>query len=107
MQFNRHVTSVKPLEGNRWEVTSIDKPTKTEITEQYDAVMICNGHYNDPYLPKFEGQEKFTGNITHSHTYRSHEPFAGKRVLLVGAGPSGLDIALQVSHVAKYVRKQL
>lgn len=65
--------------------------------------MICNGHYNDPYSPTVEGQEKFEGDIAHSHTYRNAEPYTGKRVLLVGAGPSGLDLALQISKVAKYV----
>lgn len=74
-----------------------------EIIEEYDGVMICNGHYNDPFVPKMEGQDKFRGSIMHSHTYRTPDPFGGKRVLLVGAGPSGLDLALQISRVAKYV----
>lgn len=67
--------------------------------------MVCNGHYNDPYMIKLEGQEKFKGEISHSHTYRKPEPFTGKRVLCIGAGPSGLDLALQISAVAQYVSR--
>lgn len=96
---------IRPLENNRWKVTSIDKPTNELIVTEYDAVMVCNGHYNDPYMPTLAGQEKFKGQISHSHTYRKPEPFAGKRVLCIGAGPSGLDLALQISGVAEYVSK--
>lgn len=85
-------------------MTSVDKPTKTEITDQYDAIMVCNGHYNEPYVPEFMGQEKFKGTIRHSHDYRSSEAFVDKRVLVIGAGPSGLDVTLQVCNVAEYVR---
>lgn len=96
---------VRPLENNRWVLTSIDKPTNEVIVAEYDSVMVCNGHYNDPYMPKLQGQEMFTGQIIHSHTYRKPEPFTGKRVLCIGAGPSGLDLALQLSGVAQYVSK--
>lgn len=35
----------------------------------------------------------------HSHDYRSAEPFAGKSVLVLGAGLSGLDIAMELANV--------
>lgn len=39
----------------------------------------------------------------HSHDYRVPEVFSGKNVLVIGAGPSGMDIALEISYVAKKV----
>ena len=96
------VAEITPLE-DKWQIKSIDKPTKQPIVETYDAVMICNGHYNDPIMPQIPGQEVFKGTIAHSHQYRSPEPFKNQRVLVVGAGPSGLDLALQISSNAKYV----
>lgn len=98
---------MRPLEKNRWQVTSVDKPTGEVIIAEYDAVMVCNGHYNDPWMPKLKGQEKFKGQISHSHTYRKPEPLTGKRVLCIGAGPSGLDLALQISRVAKHVSNMI
>lgn len=41
----------------------------------------------------------FTGMLMHSHDYRSAEPFADKSVLVLGAGLSGLDIAMELSDV--------
>lgn len=35
----------------------------------------------------------------HSHDYKESEPFKGRRVLLVGAGASGLDLAMHLSNV--------
>uniref|UniRef100_A0A8C5SW74 Flavin-containing monooxygenase n=1 Tax=Laticauda laticaudata TaxID=8630 RepID=A0A8C5SW74_LATLA len=43
------------------------------------------------------------GRLLHSHSYRYPEPFANQSVVLVGAGPSGVDLALQLSSVAAQV----
>lgn len=96
------VVEIRPFE-DKWQIKSIYKPTKEEIVDIYDAVMICNGHYNDPIVPKIPGQEKFKGEIVHSHQYRSPERFKNQSVLVIGAGPSGLDLALHISSVAKQV----
>lgn len=45
----------------------------------------------------------FPGCLLHSHSYRRPEPFAGLMVVLVGAGPSGVDLAMQLSSVAARV----
>lgn len=39
----------------------------------------------------------------HSHDYRVPEIFTGKKVLVVGAGPSGMDIALEITSVTQRV----
>lgn len=70
----------------------------------YDAVMICNGHYNEPVLPKIPGQENFSGKQYHSNQYRSPEMFKGNRVLIIGAGPSGIDLVLHISKFADKVK---
>jgi len=42
--------------------------TKTEL---FDAVLVCNGHDTQQFLPQFDNQEHFVGNILHSHDFRS------------------------------------
>lgn len=46
-----------------------------------------------------EGASEFPGTISHSHTYRTPNRFVGKRVVVLGAGPSGIDIALELHRV--------
>lgn len=49
------------------------------------------------------GLEKFEGQYLHSRDYKSPQPFLGKRVVVVGIGNSGIDIAVELSHTAKQV----
>ncbi|XP_041093415.1 flavin-containing monooxygenase FMO GS-OX-like 4 [Polyodon spathula] len=110
IQFGTSVESVKPVatekgwRGLAWDVTTSDVTgTKDTTTERFDAVMVCNGHFFDPYIPPIPGLENFKGTLMHSHDYRCPEPFAGQSVLLLGAGLSGLDIAQELSAVTRPV----
>lgn len=97
---------VRPVETNSivyWEIITVNLETKKEQSNKYDAVMVCNGHYSDPFIPNVKGKEKFHGKQWHSHDYREPSCFTGKKVLLVGAGSSGMDIAAQVTTVANKV----
>ncbi|XP_066152346.1 senecionine N-oxygenase-like isoform X2 [Euwallacea fornicatus] len=102
IKFNTMVMDVRPAD-TKWKLTYESKLTGKSFTNYYDSVMICNGHYNDPIMPIVPGQEQFTGLIDHSHNYRDPEKFRGQRVLVVGAGPSGLDLTLHISGVAEHV----
>ncbi len=70
-----------------------------ERSERYRAVLVCNGHHWHPNLPRFPGS--FDGESLHSHGYRSPEQLRGKRVLVVGIGNSGADIACDAAPVAR------
>ncbi|RZC35063.1 FMO-like and/or Pyr redox 2 domain containing protein, partial [Asbolus verrucosus] len=63
----------------------------------------CNGNYNEPIRPKLTGEEKFNGKISHSQQYRSPESFTGQKVLVIGGGPSAVDLVQQISFVAQHV----
>ncbi|XP_075038575.1 dimethylaniline monooxygenase [N-oxide-forming] 2-like [Mixophyes fleayi] len=71
----------------------------------FDAVIVCNGHYTDPYLPLhcFPGIENFKGRYIHSRFYKTCEEYRGKTVVVVGTGNSAGDIAVELSHIAKQV----
>lgn len=43
----------------------------------FDAIFVCNGHYNKPYFPNIDGQKHYKGRIIHSHDYRRPEIFKG------------------------------
>lgn len=68
---------------------------------RYRAVVVANGHHNEPRIPDYPGE--FAGTEMHSRDYRSNVSFEGLRVLVVGLGNSGSQIAVDVSQVAERV----
>ncbi|CAH1110859.1 unnamed protein product [Psylliodes chrysocephalus] len=105
IQFHKNVEEIRPLPNNRWKIIIRDlKPMKQElIICEYDAVVICVGNFNKPFIPSFKGLDKFKGSIRHSITYRKADLYKNGKVLLVGSGPSGSDITRQLSKVAEKV----
>lgn len=82
----------------------IETATKQHSNYIYDAVIIGIGHYNDPIVATIPGAEKFKGGVIHSHVYRKAKPYENKKVLIIGGGPSGIDISHKVATVAKKVK---
>uniref|UniRef100_A0A8D2EUI2 Flavin-containing monooxygenase n=1 Tax=Theropithecus gelada TaxID=9565 RepID=A0A8D2EUI2_THEGE len=87
----------------QWDVTT-ERDGKRE-SAVFDAVMVCSGHHVYPNLPKesFPGLNHFKGKCFHSRDYKEPGVFKGKRVLVVGLGNSGCDIATELSHTAEQV----
>ncbi len=65
----------------------------------FAGVVIANGHHWKPRWPELPGD--FAGRQLHAHDYWDADTLAGQRVLIIGAGNSGCDIAVEVSRVAK------
>lgn len=65
----------------------------------YRGVVIANGHNWDPRLPEFPGE--FAGQVFHSSQYKTPEVLTGQRVLVVGGGNSGCDLAVEAATYAK------
>ncbi|XP_063381060.1 senecionine N-oxygenase isoform X2 [Cydia fagiglandana] len=106
IKFKHHVQLIKPRatpSGEVWDVSYKNLVTGVSETREYDYVFVCNGHYNTPFIPSIPGLKEFEGDVMHSHDYRVPDIFANKRVLVVGAGPSGMDIALEVTSVSSHV----
>jgi putative flavoprotein involved in K+ transport len=57
-------------------------------------VVVATGHSNVPFLPSWPGA--FDGELVHSSDYRNAAPFRGKRIVVVGAGNSGAEIAVDL-----------
>ena len=64
------------------------------------AVVSATGTWSQPYIPHYEGHERFEGLQTHSAHYVNPEPFINKKVIVVGGGNSGAQILAEVSKVA-------
>lgn len=107
IKFGHYVEEVKPvmkIEGPpAWDVTVKSLESKKLSTTTCDALLVCNGHYSVPRIPQIKNIEKFQGRQGHSHDYREPSSYKGCTVVVLGAAASGLDIALELSTVAKEV----
>ncbi|CAA0828156.1 Probable indole-3-pyruvate monooxygenase YUCCA10 [Striga hermonthica] len=65
-------------------------------------VVVATGETCDPWAPPVEGLDGFGGEVVHSTEYKNGARFSGERVLVVGAGNSGMEIGLDLAnHGAK------
>ncbi|WP_322517575.1 FAD-dependent oxidoreductase [Rhodopseudomonas palustris] len=67
------------------------------------AVVSATGTWRAPYIPAYADRDRFHGVQLHSAEYQNPDPFAGKRVLIVGGGNSGAQILAEVSEGAETV----
>jgi dimethylaniline monooxygenase (N-oxide forming) len=95
LRFRTTVEAVTRNPAGDWTVRMCDAAGTRE--ERFDAVALCSGLHQHPHLPRLPGQETYTGTILHGAQYRRPSQVAGKRVLVVGAGESGADIAAEVA----------
>lgn len=94
IRFNTSVDKVLKRDDGRWLVTLGGGEQRL-----YRAVVCATGCNWDPNLPQIEGQ--FNGEILHSVTYKKAEEFKGKKVMIIGAGNSGADIACDAATHAQ------
>lgn len=94
IQFNTRVERVEQLPGGRWKVLTSEGDSRT-----FDFLFVSNGHHSVPRHPQLPGN--FTGQYLHTHDYKNNRSFEDERVLVIGAGNSGCDCAVEVSRVAR------
>uniref|UniRef100_A0A803JRM1 Flavin-containing monooxygenase n=1 Tax=Xenopus tropicalis TaxID=8364 RepID=A0A803JRM1_XENTR len=107
IRFKTTVCSIKKCpdfaKSGQWEiVTECDGKQDMGI---YDGVLLCSGHHTFPHLPleSFPGIKKFKGQYFHSREYKYPHLFQDKRIIVIGIGNSGGDLAVELSSVAKQV----
>lgn len=96
--FNTGVTRIAPVDegapSTAWDVSLTNGETR-----KYAGVVICNGHNWDPKFPALPGT--FDGTSLHSCEYKTPDVLRDRRVLVVGAGNSGCDIAVESAQNAR------
>lgn len=106
INFQTTVRSVKQRPdfsiSGQWDVVTTNRNGEEE-NHIFDAVMVCSGQYTHPTLPvsEFKGHETFSGQCFHSSEYKDADDYRGKRVVVVGLGNSGGDIAVEISRSAE------
>jgi cation diffusion facilitator CzcD-associated flavoprotein CzcO len=90
------VQRVSP-EGDKWRVET------SHGVYHFRAVICASGIYGSPVMPKIDGMEAFGGRIIHAHDFRHPNQVTGENILVVGNGPSGVDIAVACANTAQSV----
>lgn len=90
VQLGSKVTQVGRDDG-KWLIRTSDEVFVAK------NLIVSTGIVSNPYLPSYNGQKKFHGRVIHSVEYRNSQPYLGKRVLVVGVGNSGAEIASELA----------
>ncbi|HAC63032.1 MAG TPA: hypothetical protein DCF68_05710 [Cyanothece sp. UBA12306] len=101
LHFQKTISEVKPNENGGWIVTTVDRVSGETVIHHCDRVAICTGLNLTPKPIDLPGLDSFTGEVRHSSIYKGVEDLRGKKVVIVGAGESGVDIATELSYVAE------
>ncbi|HLH50573.1 MAG TPA: NAD(P)/FAD-dependent oxidoreductase [Roseiarcus sp.] len=89
--FNVKVDAIR-RDGAVWRVEAGEHLARAPV------VIVATGWADFPHAPQWPGMAEHRGPMIHSSAYRNAIPFAGKRVLVVGFGNSGAEIALDLSE---------
>lgn len=65
--------------------------------EEAEALVLATGIWSKPFCPNLPGRELFQGRMLHVNDYQNPQPFRGQRVLVVGAGNSGTEVAAELA----------
>ncbi|USW59319.1 Putative flavin monooxygenase, FAD/NAD(P)-binding domain superfamily [Septoria linicola] len=98
------VEDITAISNDRWALTlrKYDAPRQVDYwwEEDFDAVVIANGHYAVPFVPAVPGLEgwlsQYPGRVQHSKSYRTPRAYENQRVLVIGNSASGYDVAHQL-----------
>jgi thioredoxin reductase len=87
------VTAVRRTDDDRFRVETSDGDWSAR------AIVNATGTWTRPFVPRYPGQETFTGRQLHTVDYRSPDEFAGRHVVVVGGGASATQLLGEISTV--------
>ena len=101
IRFETRIDHVTRNEDGTWHLTYA-RSDGTASADDFTHLMVANGHHWNPKNPEYNGQ--FNGTWMHSHDFRGvDDSWRGKRVLIIGAGNSACDVAVEAARVADHV----
>jgi monooxygenase len=88
-----------------WTVEAERTDTGEAVTITAGFVLMCTGyyHYEQPYIPDFEGTERFGGQIVHPQHWSDDIDYDGKRVVVIGSGATAVTLVPAMAERAAHV----
>jgi len=107
LRLSTEVTAAVPVPDGGWAITAASaaghSATGHSGTEHVDKLVVANGIFCEPAVPRYRGEAEFTsagGQVLAGTELHDEERARGKRVLVVGYGKSACDVTVPVSQVA-------
>lgn len=94
LKVNQKVERVEVVKGGFDVITLSGDRFRTK------SLISASGSFHRPHIPRLTGAEVYQGGILHSSEYINPKPFMGKRVIVVGRGNSGVQIAVELADHA-------
>lgn len=94
---NERVVGVERAPDGGWRVT-----TERQVRHA-PALVVASGSFDNPVRPALPGEGQFGGPIRHAAEYRNPGSLPGERVLVIGAGNSGTEIAVELADAGRAV----
>ena len=105
IKFDHIVTNVQRQSDGSWQVRYTDNQGLSK-SDVFQHLMVSNGHHNVPKYPEYPG--KYEGKFLHSHDFKGvDESWRDRRILIIGAGNSACDIAVESARVSKIVHMSM
>jgi putative flavoprotein involved in K+ transport len=92
IQHGERIRAVNRSSDGRWQLDT------SRGVRDAQSVIIATGRDHTPVIPDWPGRQDFTGEMLHAADYRNPVRFQDRRVLVVGAGNSGAEIALDLAE---------
>ncbi|GIL48110.1 hypothetical protein Vafri_4805, partial [Volvox africanus] len=89
------------LSDGEWEAEYEDLTTGRRYKVNASYCVLCTGLYATPFIPSIPGQELYRGLQVHSRDFTDASVVGGKRVLVVGAGKTAVDIITELTATSK------
>ena len=105
IKFDHKVERVTRQDDGKW-LVEYKNQFGVGKEELFDFLMVANGHHNVPKYPQYPGE--YRGKFIHSHDFKGiDESWRDKRVLVIGAGNSACDIAVEAARITKTVHMSM
>lgn len=106
IRFHHRVRSASwSSEDARWTVAGERTDTGEEIGLTASFVVMCTGYYDydEGYAPRFEGLERFRGDLVHPQFWPEDLDYAGRRVVVIGSGATAVTVVPAMAGEAAHV----
>ncbi|WP_166263962.1 flavin-containing monooxygenase [Marinobacter caseinilyticus] len=98
IRFDTTVDHIHRNDDGQWDVQHTGPDGNTSVTT-FSHLMVANGHHWNPRMPEYPGH--FEGRFMHSHDFKGvDDSWRGKNVLVIGAGNSACDVAVESARLA-------